>query len=191
MTGVWFTADTHFNHRSMITNGWRPYFSSVEEMNEHIITKWNRVVGKRDTVWHLGDWGMGAVDVHLEILKRLNGTVHLIAGNHDQVWSGHRDSYRFQQRWMEAGFASVQSFARRKINGVQVLLSHFPYAGDHTTTERYAEYRLQDTGMPLIHGHVHDTWRVNGRQFNVGVDVNKFRPVHMEEIALWVTSPSE
>ena len=40
--------------------------------------------------------------------------------------------------------------------------------------------------MPLIHGHVHGAWRTRGRMFNVGVDVNEFKPVNELEIALWL-----
>ena len=51
-----------------------------------------------------------------------------------------RGSHRWQRRYLEV-FESVQAFARRKIGltvpvGVEptqtLLLSHFPYAADHT-----------------------------------------------------------
>lgn len=38
-------------------------------------------------------------------------------------------------------------------------MSHYPYArsgdGPERESNRYGEYRLRDTGMPLIHGHTH------------------------------------
>ena len=181
MVNVWFTADTHFNHDSMVTKGWRP-FSSREEMNETLVERWNNVVGPKDQVWHLGDWGMGSDFGHLFFLRRLNGEKHLVTGNHDKPWPGNRDAHKHQARWMRCGFESVQSFARRKVGGKRVLLSHFPYAGDHTEVDRYNEYRLTDTGMWLLHGHVHDEWKYNGRQINVGVDVSDWAPVHLDEI---------
>ena len=36
-----------------------------------------------------------------------------------------------------------------------MLLSHFPYDGDHTTTDREQQYRLRDLGLPIVHGHTH------------------------------------
>ena len=63
-------------------------------------------------------------------------------------------------------FESVQDFARVKLAGRSVLLSHYPYSGsgsegidDETgqprSVERYTQYRLTDTGDPLLHGHTH------------------------------------
>lgn len=181
MGNVFFTADTHFNHQAMITNGWRP-FSSVEEMNETLVQRWNDQVRKNDQVWHLGDFGMGPDPEHLEFLQRLNGEKHLITGNHDKPWPGNRQSHKHQPKWREAGFSSIQAFARRRIAGRSVMISHFPYEGDHTGEDRYEQYRLLDDGEFLLHGHVHDAWQVKGRQINVGVDVWKFYPIPLEQI---------
>lgn len=68
------------------------------------------------------------------------------------------------------------------------LFSHFPYEGDHTSDDRYTDLRALDNGDPIIHGHVHGSWRIKDRQFNVGVDVNDFKPVSEEELADWVRS---
>lgn len=180
MGDVYFTSDTHFGHRAMIEHGWRPQYASVPDMNADLIERWNSTVRPDDTVWHLGDWGLGPAREHLPILAELHGTVHLIAGNHDPVWPGSRDAHKHQAAWIAAGFASVQAFARRRVDGRQVLLSHFPYDGDHTDDARAEQYRLRDLGEPLLHGHVHDAWTRRGGQINVGVDVRGFAPVHLD-----------
>lgn len=180
---VWFTSDTHFKHRAMIERGWRPRFSSLEEMDQTMIENWNAVVRPNDIVWHLGDVGMGTANGFLPYFKfRLNGTKHLIAGNHDKPWSGNRDAHSHLPRWLDGAFASVQTFAKRHVGGKTVMLSHFPYAGDHVGEDRYNQFRLRDEGPWLIHGHVHGAWRVKGRMINVGVDVWNFRPVPLSEI---------
>lgn len=52
-----------------------------------------------------------------------------------------------------------------------MLLSHFPYEGDHDGREdRYQQWRLRDEGAWLINGHVHGAWTLRNRQINVGVD---------------------
>jgi calcineurin-like phosphoesterase family protein len=182
VSDIWLTADTHFNHRNMIEHGWRA-FDTVNDMNDAIITGWNETVRPTDSVWHLGDWAMGSAQEHLPILAQLHGTVHLVAGNHDAPWPGNRDAHKHQRPWLDAGFATIQAFARRKIAGRGVLLSHFPYRGDHRDIDRHHAYRLPDTGLWLLHGHVHTEWTRNRRQLNVGVDVRGFRPVHLDEIA--------
>lgn len=178
MSATWFTADTHFRHARCAQ--WRG-FASAEAHDAEVIRRWNQVVAPNDQVWHLGDVGMGSVAAVLHLVDQLHGTIHLLSGNHDVVWPGHRQAHRHQREWLEH-FETVQPFARRRMNGHDVLLCHFPYRGDHTATERYPDYRLHDTGKPLIHGHVHDAWRIRDRQINVGLDRWDLRPVPIDTL---------
>ena len=56
---IFFTSDTHFNHKAIISYCSRP-FESVEEMNDRLIDNWNQVV------------------------KPSDGKINLIQGNHDR-----------------------------------------------------------------------------------------------------------
>lgn len=179
---VWYTADTHYGHLSMISRAWRPQFQSVAEMDDCMITHWNESVHRDDTGWHLGDFGLGGMMQFLRIVPKLNGTIHLITGNHDHVWPGGRSSYKYLQGWLNAGFASIQQYQRRKIAGQSVMMSHFPYDVDDRHGSLFKPYQPQDVGDWLIHGHVHGAWKVRGRQINVGVDVWDFKPVNQDQI---------
>jgi len=66
-----------------------------------------------------------------------------------------------------------------EIGGVLCNVNHFPYPGpeDGQYRDRFDAFRPTDDGLPLIHGHVHSAWQVNGRMVNVGVDVWGFRPI--------------
>lgn len=184
MGDVWFTSDTHFCHRRVAElRG----FATVEEHDETLIGLWNAKVKPGAQVWHLGDVGGGPSGAErtasvLDRVRRLNGVIHLIAGNHDPVHPMHRDSHKHIVDWMQV-FETVQAFARRRVEGGEVLLSHLPFSGDHTPIDRHTQYRLRDEGLPLLHGHVHDLWKVRGNQVNVGVDVWGFAPVHLDEVA--------
>ena len=79
---AFFTADTHFGHRNIVTSCSRP-FRDVDEMNDRLVERWNVTVRPTDTVYHLGDFGFGGIDDLHRIFKRLHGNKHLIAGNHD------------------------------------------------------------------------------------------------------------
>ncbi|GHF85143.1 calcineurin-like phosphoesterase family protein [Amycolatopsis bartoniae] len=182
---VWFTADTHFDHQ--LVAGLRG-FGSPAEHDEFVVQRWNATVHPGDQVWHLGDVGMGRLARFAGVLRQLHGELHLVTGNHDEPWPGLRQAYQHQRAWLEH-FASVQAFARRRIGGRNVLLSHFPYEGDHTEDDRASQYRLPDEGLPLLHGHVHGAWRRHGRQLNVGLDVSDLRPVHLDEIAAELDRP--
>jgi calcineurin-like phosphoesterase family protein len=180
---VFFTSDTHFSHASMVQKSWRPRFTSVAEMNDCMITRWNETVRRDDSVWHLGDWAMGNFQAGLHMCSKLNGKIHLIPGNHDRCHPAYRDSYKYQSAYFNAGFASVQAFARKNIGGQQVLLSHLPYKGDRHDAERFDQYRLKDQGLWLLHGHVHEAWKIQGKQINVGVDQWDFYPVSLDVIS--------
>lgn len=80
---IYYTSDLHFGHKNIIQLTSRP-FSSVEEMDEVLIKNWNNKVTKNDLVYILGDFTWyNSVEKNLKILERLNGTKHLILGNHD------------------------------------------------------------------------------------------------------------
>lgn len=176
---VWRTSDTHLRHAMMAA--YRG-FADRDEHDQAIIANWNATVGPGDIVWHHGDVGLGREEEILELAAQLNGEKHLIAGNHDACWPGHRDAHRHQRRWLEV-FASVQAFTRFRAGGQQVLASHFPYEGDHTPEDRCVQYRLRDEGLPLLCGHVHWEWKVSGRQVNVGLDVWDLKPVSADVLA--------
>ena len=172
MSKVFFTSDTHFSHEFVAqTRG----FASAEEHDAHVVRAWNSVVSKRDSVWHLGDVGMGSINRFREILDQLNGTIHLITGNHDECAPGvFRKSQNKQGQWLHH-FESIQQFQRFKYQDIEFLASHFPYYGEgqRDLPERYSEYRLRDTGLPLIHGHTHSEGVRSAdhpRQFHVGWD---------------------
>jgi len=76
---IFFTADRHFGHISIIELAGRP-FSSVAEMDEIMIERHNKVVRPGDIVHDLGDFAFADHDPYL---RRLNGQMYLTLGNHD------------------------------------------------------------------------------------------------------------
>lgn len=189
----WFTSDLHFGHGNIIGYCARP-FSTVDEMNSELIRRWNDTVADEDTVWVLGDFALGTIDVTLTFASSLRGHKILLAGNHDRCWSG-RDSKdggsveMWTERYLDAGFDEVRQGEQSiTVAGQQVLLCHFPYEGDSHDRDRHLSHRPVDRGGWLLHGHVHERWRQRGRMINVGVDVNDFRPMSTDEIAAMVTS---
>lgn len=190
MTAVFFSSDTHFLHRLVASHRG---FASPEEHDEEIIARWNRIVRPDDLVWHLGDVGLGNDTRVLEQAARLNGIKHLVTGNHDSCWPGHRSARSKQQRWLDV-FTSVQAFAKTRVYARTVLLSHFPYegGGDHTTEERYPQFRLPDRGEWLIHGHTHQAARMDGhRSLHAGLDAWGLRPVGESEVSALIREIEE
>lgn len=184
---VWFTSDLHFGHRFVA--GLRG-FDDPDEHDRVLIMNWMKRVGPRDQVWVLGDLAVSSPIRALEIVSHLPGVKHLITGNHDPCHPMHRSAHKWQARYMPT-FASVQPFARRRINGLPVLLSHFPYSKDRFEV-RYVQWRLRDEGEWLLHGHTHEAdQRLEGREIHVGVDAWDMAPVHISTIEKLMSSESE
>ena len=181
MKNTWFTSDLHLGHIRILELCNRP-FADVDEMNEAIIGNWNSVVDHTDVVFVLGDVALGKIADSLSLVKRLNGTKYLVPGNHDRCWSGNKKVREIDtQRYFEVGFYILpENFI--SINDWR--LCHFPYVGDSHDEDRYKSHRPVAVSEDewLLHGHVHEKWKRNGRQINVGVDVWNFTPVHIDEI---------
>jgi len=187
MMGTWFTSDLHFGHERIIELCNRP-FADVTEMNEALIDLWNSCVDQGDTVYVLGDVAMGKIADTLPLVEWLQGTKYLVPGNHDRCWSGHKKVRPADREIYErVGFKILEP---QHVYG-RWLLCHFPQTGDSYGSDRYAEHRPQLTGYKaIIHGHVHNQWKANARQINVGVDVWDYAPVHLDQLLELVDSLS-
>jgi calcineurin-like phosphoesterase family protein len=175
---VWFTSDHHFGHANIIKYCNRPY-NSVAHMNALMEAAWNSVVEPGDTVYYLGDFAMQP-NMVTEILPRLNGTKILVAGNHDKCHGG---TPKWVDHYVTAGFKSVHKHLDMEIAGENVLLHHFPYRNDADPAQKHFGSRPIDKGRWLIHGHVHNRWKVLEKQINVSVEPWNFEPVSIETLA--------
>lgn len=176
-----FWADLHLGHR--LVAGLRGY-DTPEDHDEAVLTAWAKTVHKHDIIWILGDLAMGHPETALDQVSKMPGRKRFIWGNHDSGHPMHRNAWKYQRPFLEV-FESVDSIASIKVGRSRVMLSHFPYRGDHQAEDRYAEFRPVDVGLPLIHGHVHAEWHINDRMFNVGVDHSP-KPVSRGVIDWWV-----
>src|SRR5437667_5590938 len=114
---VFFTSDTHFGHSGALGLYRRP-FASVAAMNEGLVERWNETVRPDDVVWHLGDFAIRQRPaVVAELLARLNGRKHLVAGNNDPPATTGLD-----------GWQSVQPYAEITVGDVSLVLCHIRFA---------------------------------------------------------------
>lgn len=139
-------------------------------------------VGPKDTLWLLGDVALGDRQAGLALIDSVEcERKELIWGNHDAGHPMHKDSVRARAEYLEV-FDSADSMGRISTNKMKILLSHFPYAGDHSSKDRSVPFRLRDEGMNLIHGHVHDQGLYRDRQINIGVERHMDGPVELGEL---------
>jgi calcineurin-like phosphoesterase family protein len=189
---VWLTSDLHVSHINIIKYADRP-FTSVEEMNAALVELWNATVAPSDYVFVLGDAAMGKLDDSLPILGQMQGHKVLVPGNHDRLHPMHKAKKGFNQwesRYLnEAGFEKIWPVEQRTDIGAKrgrVTFCHFPFEGDSHDEDRFNEWRPEDKGGWLIHGHVHSAWRQRGRQVNVGIDAHGGKLLPVEEVTTLV-----
>jgi len=178
-----WTSDQHFGHTNIIRYCNRP-FADVAEMNEVLIDRWNETVSDFDEVWVLGDVALGPIEESLALVRRLRGRKVLVAGNHDRCWAGGGPkSTRWIDVYRDAGFEEVlQGWVSVQLGEHTALACHLPYEGDSHDDDRFTAQRPIDEGELLLHGHVHERWRIKANQVNVGVDVWDYRPVSDQTI---------
>lgn len=164
------TADYHLGHFNIIKYCDRP-FKTLEEMNETIIKNHNERVKPEDEVYYVGDFcfknspggKMGeGVPIKSEYwLSKLNGKFIFIRGNHD----------------------------RNNSLKVITVASHIKYGKNIIHLVHNPDFVDMDCKINLV-GHVHNYWKFKRIKrgdkvtdaINVGVDMNKFRPVTFEEV---------
>lgn len=163
MSNIFVISDTHFGHTNILkftdsTTGLhiRPGFSTVEEMDELMIDRWNSVVNDSDIVYHLGD-------VYFEsghrVLPRLKGRKRLILGNHDNG----------KAAYIQANFQKVMMW--RIFTEFNCVLTHVPI---HENSLIKVQYNL--------HGHIHQNASPGERYVNCCVEVQDYIPRAIEEL---------
>lgn len=169
MSELFFTSDTHFcqNHSFI----YEPRgFSSIEEHDEALVENWNKVVKPEDRVIHLGDIMLNN-EKGVEYIKRLNGEICIVWGNHDCK----------QELFSELPNVIILGYAHLfKYNLLSFYLSHYP-----TLTANYDDKHFLQHVINL-HGHTHQQanflYPNNPFIYHVGVDSHNYTPVHIDEV---------
>lgn len=155
MHTTFFISDLHFGHAKVLEFSPNRFGSCIEEHDEWLVDNWNRTVGKKDTVWVLGDVAFGQHG--MKHLSRLKGFKKLIMGNHD--------TYALKNYTQH--FSKICGIVKFK----QAWLSHCPI--------HPGEFRQQ---LFNIHGHVHNATVDDRRYINVCVEALNGTPAAYEEI---------
>lgn len=184
---IWFSSDFHMGHRNIITYCSRP-FRDVGHMNEELISRHNAVVKPEDLVIDVGDFSMSHKGVE-GWRRRLHGRRKLIYGNHDRCHHMHSAHEKWVAQYVAWGFEEVLPNLGMTIADRDVRIEHMPYNEDVERHKKYDQYRPKDDGRFLIHGHIHakPTQRIRGRMIDVGVDANGYAPVHIDQLAQWIS----
>ena len=135
-----YISDWHYGHENVIHFDNRP-FKLVEEMNEDLIVRWNKVVSAGDTVYILGDMFWIGPEGAAKVMDRLNGRKVLIKGNHDRC-----KDVRFREK-----FVKIADYLEIEDSNQRIILCHYPIPC----------FKNHFYGAVHLYGHVHSTFEWN------------------------------
>lgn len=153
---LFFTSDLHHEHNNIFRFSNRGLETSPESHTDWLVDKWNARVQPGDIVYHLGDLSFSkSLDSVISFISRLNGSIFLIKGNHD-------DDTRLNRLKKECGnIVWVGDYKEVKLHSKKkVILLHYPIAA----------WNRQGYGSYHLHGHCHGSFTYPGKILDVGID---------------------
>lgn len=166
-----YIGDTHFGDRGIAK--YQSPFSDTRTMNDTIISNWNRKVRDTDHVYIVGDFSVNANIDFGKFLKRLNGRLHLICGNHDFIL--------LQKKGYLKYFESVDMIKYIKDRGENICLCHYPIA----------EWGGRMNDVKHVYAHIHknstDVFKFmheRGNSYCASAMINNYEPCTLEELAI-------
>lgn len=140
MSKKFYISDWHYGHENCIAFDNRP-FKTLDEMNESLVERWNKVVSSGDIVYVLGDMFWCKAETAIPVLDRLNGQKFLIQGNHDRC-----NDNRFKKK-----FVKVTEYLEVEDEGRKIVLCHYPIPC----------FKNHFYGWFHLYGHVHSSFEAN------------------------------
>jgi calcineurin-like phosphoesterase family protein len=165
MSKTFISADYHLGEDRFELMG-RPFTDPMSH-DHKLVFEHNQLVNEEDTVIFNGDVCYQKAPEYLKYVKWFNGKKILVRGNHDRVFTDEELKPYFNEIVEEgSGF----DFDVKRADGsiIPCYITHYPTRG-------------VKTAFNLV-GHIHAAWKYQLNMFNVGVDVNHFRPVNMDKI---------
>jgi calcineurin-like phosphoesterase family protein len=159
MGQIWFISDLHLGHERILKFQDRGY-SDINKHDEMIIKYWNETVGKKDTIYILGDLCLKTTEDTRKVLERLNGNKILIEGNHDS--SSVRNSNYFGSVKKIYNITFKKSTYNYLDNNFKLCMCHYPILS----------WEGRDGGVCMIHGHCHgkiDSFNNSSKELRVDV----------------------
>lgn len=139
----YFMSDPHWGHVNCLAFDNRP-FKTIEEHDAALIKNINDTVGIDDDLYFLGDLSWYGSTKTIEILKQLNGRLHLIKGNHDNTILKNPE--------LRSLFVEIVDYKELYIDKkTSIILCHYPIPC----------FKNHYYGWYHFYGHVHTSFEWN------------------------------
>ena len=148
-------------------------YENLEAMEQDYIKKYNSIVNQDDDVYILGDLMLGPNSERtLELIRQLNGKLHLVRGNHDT-------DTRWKRYEELPNVVSMTEGQFLKYGKYHFYLSHFPCMTGNLEKESLKQMTLN------LYGHTHQKSNFYNDipyMYHVGVDSHDGYPVAADTI---------
>jgi calcineurin-like phosphoesterase family protein len=163
--GTFFTSDTHFGHKNIITFDNRP-FKDIDEHDTTLIANWNKAVSNQDTVYFLGDFALCNPNRMNNIMYQLNGIKYFIKGNHDKKPT--------IALYCNVG-VYLGNLEEIKIGSQRIVLCHYAMR----------VWNKSHHGSWHLHGHSHHNLSddPNSLSIDVGINGYDYNPISFEQVS--------
>ena len=174
MGKIFFTSDMHIGHKNVLKLSNRP-FDNIEQHDKIIIDNYNRVVGKDDLCYILGDisWSQ-SLNEYKRIFSQLNGQKYVILGNHDSK----KSLLRCEKEGLILGVSESKII---RYGTKFIYLSHYP-------CREWAGYFR---GYYHLYGHTHANLDDFKQSTDIGVDCWEYEPVGIDEVLDYIDERCE
>ncbi len=174
---IYFTSDIHFSDDETMIHDDRP-FKNIKKYDRYTLRLWNKIMGKDDTLYVIGDlldcnspksvvWKKS-----LPYFKKIKAKIILIMGNNEYRIMEHyfdNNFEKFKKFLINLGISDVKKEEHLSFGGLDFYLTHKP-----------VDYK---NGYINLVGHLH---RSRGQWYsfglNVSCDLNHFRPYSQKDI---------
>ena len=174
---LYFTSDTHFSHKAILSHQDRP-FLDLKDHDETLIKNWNDVVSDGDIVIHQGDFSLGLRSNKLKwILESLNGDIYLVKGNHEKDI--------MKKAWARSYFKDIQIRYEIEVNDKNGNFKTNDRIFNVIVADHFAMLSWNKSHFSSYHtfGHSHGKLKHPSKfAYDVGVDTNDFRPISYYEL---------
>lgn len=168
---IFLVSDLHLFHARGFV--YKPRgFNDIQSMVDKIVENWNSTVNKNDDVFILGDLMLNNDDLGIEVLKSLNGRLHIIRGNHDT-------DNRIKKFIELDNIVEICDAKYIDYKGYHFYLSHYPTMTGNLENKYLKQMLLN------IFGHTHskdEFFEDRPYMYNVACDANNCTPVLLDDI---------
>ncbi|HII81582.1 MAG TPA: hypothetical protein HA261_14620 [Methanosarcina sp.] len=161
---IFITSDLHLGHANIIKYCNRP-FKNVYDMNKTLVYNWNSTIRKDDIVYFLGDLAYDRNSYTDSWLRKLNGRITFIKGNHDES-----NSIRMLDHYIT------------ELDDIKFYLTHslanVPRGWDGWVIHGHVHNKSYDYDMRRKYPYIN----YDKKTVNVSVELTKYKPLKLSTL---------